>query len=580
MVSRSEVASGMQIDWDVPIEMDDGVVLRADVFRPPGEARSPVLMTHGPYGKNLPFEQGWPLQWHLLTTEWPEVLAGTSGRYHVWETVDPEKWVPEGYAVVRVDSRGAGRSPGFLDPFSPRETRDFAACIEWGGAQPWSSGKVGLNGISYYAINQWLVAGLQPAYLTAMCAWEGAADSYRDRTYHGGILSTFGTLLAQMQILRVQHGLGERGLRNEHTGEYVCGEQTLSDEELRANRVDVKASPRAHPLDDEFHRERSANWERVEVPFLSAASWGGQGLHPRGNYEAFMRAASREKWLECHGYSHWTTFYTNYGRELQLRFFGHFLKGEDTWSEQPRVQLQVRHAGERYVPRAETQWPLAGTRWTRLYLHADELGLADAPASHESSVRYTPLGDGVTFRAPAWERDVEITGPLAAKLWVSSATVDADLFLVVRLFDPDGAEVLFQGTVDPRTPIAQGWLRASHRTLDPRLSQPWRPYHSHDESESLQPGQVYELDMEIWPTCIVVPAGHHLALTVRGSDFDHGLEGVPVGDTGYVMRGCAIFFHDDPTDRSQDLFGGDVTLHTGGDTPSHLLVPVIPSSRS
>jgi predicted acyl esterase len=244
------------------------------------------------------------------------------------------------------------------------------------------------------------------------------------------------------------------------------------------------------------------------------------------------------------------------------------------------VQLQVRHVGERYVPRAETQWPLAGTRWTRLYLRADELGLADSPAVQESSVRYAPLGDGVTFRAPAWERDVEITGPLAAKLWVSSATVDADLFLVVRLFDRDGAEVLFQGTVDPRTPIAQGWLRASHRTLDPRLSQPWRPYHSHDGSESLQPGEVYELDIEIWPTCIVVPAGHQLALTVRGSDFDHGLEGVPVGDTGYVMRGCAIFFHDDPTDRSPDVFGGDVTLNTGGDTPSHLLVPVIPSSRT
>jgi predicted acyl esterase len=147
------------------------------------------------------------------------------------------------------------------------------------------------------------------------------------------------------------------------------------------------------------------------------------------------------------------------------------------------------------------------------------------------------------------------------------------------VFDPDGAEVLFQGTVDPRTPIAQGWLRASHRKLDPRLSQPWRAYHAHDRSEPLQPGEVYELDVEIWPTCIVVPAGHHLALTVRGSDFDHGLEGVPVGDTGYVMRGCAIFFHDDPADRPQEVFGGAVTLHTGGATSSYLLVPVIPGSR-
>ena len=113
------------------------------------------------------------------------------------------------------------------------------------------------------------------------------------------------------------------------------------------------------------------------------------------------------------------------------------------------------------------------------------------------------FGDGVTFLTEPLEHDTEITGPIAAKLWVSSATEDADLFLVVRAFTPDLKEVTFQGALDPHTPIAQGWLRCSHRKLDPKLTLPYRPYHTHDEEQKLTPGEVYEVDVEVWPTCIV-----------------------------------------------------------------------------
>jgi putative CocE/NonD family hydrolase len=184
-------SSVMTIAWDMPIEMDDGIVLRADVYRSCGEGRYPVILSCGPYGKGLAFQEGYPDQWRLMVAEHPDVAAGSSNRYQNWEACDPEKWVPDGYACVRVDSRGTGRSPGYIDHFSPRETRDLYECIEWAAAQPWSNGKVGLSGISYLAMNQWQVATLQPPHLTAMISWEGAADFYRDGTHHGGMLSTF-----------------------------------------------------------------------------------------------------------------------------------------------------------------------------------------------------------------------------------------------------------------------------------------------------------------------------------------------------------------------------------------------------
>jgi uncharacterized protein len=569
----------MQIDWDVPVEMDDGLLLRADVFRPDGDGGYPVILSYGPYAKGLAFQEGYPNQWERMVSQHPDVAAGSSNRYQNWEVVDPEKWVPDGYVCVRVDSRGAGRSPGRLDPFSPRETSDLAACIEWAAAQPWSSGKVGLGGISYYAMNQWHVASMRPRGLTAMCAWEGASDWYRDATHHGGILCTFFGNWYEMQVTTVQNGLGSRGPVNPNTGEPACGPGTLEDEELAARRADFAADVAAHPLDDDSHRARSGDWERIDVPLLSAGNWGGHGLHLRGNIEGNVRSASPQKWLELHGLEHWTHFYTDYGVRLQKRFFGHFLKGEDTgWEEQPPVLLQVRHVDGSFRERGEEEWPIARTEWTRLYLDAEEGCLTFSPVAGEGSAPYEALGDGLTFTSAPLEREVEVTGPSAAKLFVSSSTVDADLFVVVRVFDPSGEEVVFQGAIDPHTPVAQGWLRASQRKLDPSLSEPYRPYHSHDERQPLEPGETYELDVEIWPTSLVVPAGYRIALTVRGRDYEYpGAGGDRLTTFRNELRGSGPFLHDDPDDRPADVFGGTVTVHTGGERGSYLLLPFVPA---
>src|SRR3990170_3666906 len=415
---KSEIRDGMKIDWDAPLAMNDGIVLRADVFRPVGAGKYPVILSYGPYAKGLDFREGYKSQWARLIKAVPDTLEGSTNNYQNWELVDPEKWVPDGYAIVRVDSRGAGRSPGVIDSWSPRETRDFYDCIEWAGTQPWSSGKVGINGISYYAMNQWQVGALRPPHLAALCIWEGSSDYYRELTRHGGILCDFLGDWFNRQVVSVQHGVGDRGARNPITGETIAGPATLTDEELRKNRADVGGEAARRRLIDAYYRARLPDFSKITVPLLSAANWGGQGLHPRGNFEGFLHAGSTQKWLEVHGDTHFTHFYSNYGAGLQKKFFGHFLKGEDTgWDKQPRVSLNIRHPGEKFVLRGEAEWPLARTQWTKYFLQPD-LGLATAAPASGTTLSHQTAGDGLTFSTPPLTQSLEITGPVAAKLWL------------------------------------------------------------------------------------------------------------------------------------------------------------------
>ncbi|MEU0526444.1 CocE/NonD family hydrolase [Streptomyces niveus] len=577
---RTETVRGMRIEWDVPVEMDDGVVLRADVFRPVTDGPVPVIMTYGPYAKGLPFERGYPSAWKAMARDHPDTVAGTSNTYQNWEVVDPEKWVPDGYACVRVDSRGTGRSPGRVDPFSPRETRDFHDCVEWAGTRDWSNGRVGLNGISYYAMNQWQVASLRPPHLAAICPWEGASDFYRDGSYQGGIRSTFWDNWYDMQVKTVQYGVGEAGGRDPNTGLLICGDDLLDAAELAANRTDLGADIAAHPFYDSYHRDRSADWDAIDVPVLSCGNWGGQGLHLRGNVEGFVRAASGAKWLEMHGHAHWPLFYTDYGVDLQKRFFDRYLKDEaNGWEDRPAVQLQVRHVDATFTERGEDAWPLPSTRWTRLHLDAAGSSLAAGAPEAAASAEFAALGDGVEFSTPPLTEETEITGPLAARLYVSSSTTDADLFLVVRVWSPTGEEVVFQGALDPHTPVAQGWLRASRRRLDPELSTAHRPYHLHDRAEPLEPGEVYALDIEILPTCLVVPAGYRIALQVRGKDYVYPGPSARLSNLKNDLTGCGPFLHNDDRDRVAGTYDGRTTVHTGGDHASYLLLPVIPGAE-
>ena len=365
----------MKFDYDVAVPMSDGIVLRANVFRPDDTAAHPVIITMSPYGKDYDFKVSSAAQWRFLTGKYPTTLCARSSCTHwVWETVDPELWVPDGYAVVRVDARGSGRSPGVADHLSTRQASDYVEAIEWAGVQPWSTGKVGTLGISYYSWMSWLAAAQNPPHLAGTIVWEGASDWYREIAYHGGIM--------------VDRPFGVTGYPNQHGqpgGQYVSaatnaltgpdratGPEELSDTELMLNRVDMTAAFKAHPGNDSFYRARTPNLANVKVPILMAGNWGGHGLHGRGEPEAYNRVSTpaKDKWLEMHVGEHWEEFYIEPGVTLQKAFFGHYLKGLDNgWDKQPHVQVAIRTPGDAQK-RMEREYPLARTTFTNLYLDA------------------------------------------------------------------------------------------------------------------------------------------------------------------------------------------------------------------
>jgi hypothetical protein len=241
--------------------------------------------------------------------------------------------------------------------------------------------------------------------------------------------------------------------------------------------------------------------------------------------------------------------------------------------------LQVRHI-DKFVPRTENEWPLKRTQWTKLYLDPAGGTLSSSKPAKKSTLSFAAMGDGVTFMTPPLPEETEITGPSALKLFASSSTSDADFFIVLRVFTGDLREIVFQGAIDPHTPIGQGWLRASHRKLDKKLSTAYRPYHTHDKKEPLKPGEPVELDIEIWPTSIVAPAGYRIAVTIRGKDYEYGgASGGKLSNFKNELKGCGPFLHDDPKDRPPEIFAGTTTLHFAKTQAPYLLLPVIPAAK-
>jgi predicted acyl esterase len=472
---------------------------------------------------------------------------------------------------------------------SPREIQDYKELIEWAASQAWSNGRVGLMGISYYAITQWRVTALKPKGLAAIIPWEGAVDHYRDSATHGGIPSRFFIdAWYHRQVVVNAHGNQHSALRDAITAGPACGVASDADS-FPSTQVDMTAAFSNHPFEDAFHRERTPDLDAIETPLLSVGNWGGAGLHLRGNIEGFLGVRSPKKWLRIHAGDHFSPFYQEEALKMQRRFLDFFLRDIDNgWDKEPRIALVVRDPRQPFQRRTEDQWPLRGTQWTTLYLDGQRRALTASRPPEAKIISYGSASTGATFVLDAQENDCEITGPIQVKLWVRPSLRDMDLFVVLRLFDPAGKEVTFEGANAPAVPIADGWLRLSHREIDAQRTLPWRPYHRHNEPSLVEPDQDYAVDIEIWPSSVVVPAGYRLALTVLGRDFILGGRRGSIGRliarfcrtfpviAALFMPGSAPFLHDG---RDRDRFGGEHRILCGGSYDSHVILPVIPADR-
>ncbi|HWA36685.1 MAG TPA: CocE/NonD family hydrolase [Burkholderiales bacterium] len=552
------------VEKDVRIPLRDGTVIFGDVFRPDsGVERLPVLISLTIYQKDK--------LWRA-----PADLEEAPNEHMVWETPNPLWWCPRGYALFRVDSRGSGKSPGHSEPSSYQESLDYYDAIEWIAKRPWCNGRVGALGISYLASSQWRVANLQPPSLKAIMPWEGRADQYRDHAYHGGIFSL--GFVAIMQAIETAH--------------HLLGEAREYNPDAFNNNM--LWNYLRNDLDSEYWRQISARWDRIKVPVYSVGNWGAMALHLRGNTEAYMNAASKHKKLRIHTGSHIHPFYREEARVDQLRWFDYWLKEIDTGiMDEPPVKLEIRTGGSHdpYPFRFENEWPLARTQWTKMHLRIDRTHSGDENAvegalvverpATEAKGTYPTAGKakpgqgsspllflggaqgprtGLSFETAPMEKDTEIIGPVVLVLWVSSTTKDMDIFATIRNIGPDGKDLFEVGPNHQPVPVTKGWLRASHRKLDPEKSKPYRPYHAHDERKWLKPGEVVECRVEIWPTCMVFKKGHRLRLDIQPRD--------GVGSAPHTH------YHADYN------AGAMNTIHAGGIYESHLLLPVIPSQSN
>ncbi|KAJ5701949.1 hypothetical protein N7488_009497 [Penicillium malachiteum] len=540
----------------VPLKWNGGV-LRVNIYRPIVEGRYPSLVTYGPYGKDIYYGD-------FHEKPFSEVNPVHKSKYSAWETPDPVYWTKCGYVIVRADEQGLGQSPGLLDTMSASTANSFFDLIEWTAVQDWCSGKVGLLGVSYYAGSQWRVAAKRPKGLAAIVPHEGMSDDYRDRCRHGGILSNnFINFWWNRQVITNQYGRPNRP--KSRWGEDTI-EGDLDAAELAQNCRDQNADNAANPfLDDEYHLSKVFRLEDIDIQLLSVANWGET---------PFIFA---ETWRDIRGPARSTSFCGSLttimpGGRL-ARFHRFCLRKGDVGFNDPE--------GEKTFPRRdEMEWPIARTVYTKFFLTPD-LGLKkddqETEKAQASILSYDAGNSSVQgvkmleFKMPPVQSELEVTGHVLAHLAVSvdspttppPRNLDLDLFLTLRHFTAARKEVPYTGSSGDAVPVARGWLRTSMRKVNTespyhRPYLPQREYRSID-FQPVETGVIYECDVELWPTNVVVEKGGWLVLQVSSEDTDPGV---------------GLFKHNSPIDLPATKFSGTNNIHF--DHENYLLLPVIP----
>ncbi len=514
-------------EFDTWVTMRDGIKLCANVFRPQKPGKYPVIMSTTPYGKNNfneyeYFEKNIP-RVHVGHIEISDIVG--------IESPDPGFWVPNGYVVMHVDTRGQGESEGKTGPFSRKDEEDYYDLIEWAGAQQWSNGNVALSGVSYLAMSQWGVASRNPPHLKAIVPWEGVYDHYR-WAYFGGILET-----------GFRPWIWHQWIVPRHNKTYGYYEDNWPENATK------------HPVIDEYWRPYAYELEKITVPTLICASFSDQGLHSRDSFHAYTRISSRYKWLFNHRRQKWSVYYSEEAVAFQKRFLDHFLKGIDNGMlDVPRVRLEIYQSRTEYKVLHANDWPLEETRYIPLFLDARTRSLKPFAFPQESSISYPSDGSEAAVFELKFEHDTNVVGDTKLRLWVSTEEGDdMDLFVGLKKLDANGEEVFFYGSpgFNPNDIVARGWLRVSHRELDPEKSRPWKPYLKHERILKIKPGEIVPVEIEVLPHGTTFKKDETLRLVVQGASIDHLLI------------------------KLENLNRGRHRIYTGGRFDSHLLVPIV-----
>ena len=578
----SEANDPVVVEKNLAMRARDGVTLFADVYRPAVPGRFPVLVIRTPYDKSV-----------------DNALTETA------------YFPPRGYVVVVQDTRGRFASEGEFYPFL-HEATDGYDTIEWAAGLPWSNGRVGTVGQSYMAVVQYQMAATRPPHLLAMCPVSGSTSYFENSIWRRGVFELAYRL--KYFIMMGRETLMRRGLSDQLW-------PALADYLTDPNDIRSPLKPEALrqlPLQDWGERLREAApycaemlanshygpyWEQadlgrrfaaVSVPMLHVGSWYDMFQYDtvkmfRGlRTSAMTEQARRGQRLLMGPWAHLLPYSVPTSRgsgeidfgpaaridlhAIQLRWFDSHLKGIDNGLEQdPPVRIFVM--GEN-TWRDETEWPLARTRFTPVYLSSGgkansqqgdgRLDMALPGAQPSDTYVYDPadpvptcggtfigLGNGVrnqsaveerddvlVYTGAMLERDLEVTGPVVLKLFAASSAPDTDFTAKLVDVRPDGYA----------QNIAEGVVRARFRE-------------SLEFPTLIQPGRVYEYTIDLWSTSHVFKAGHRLRLEVSSSNFPrydrNQNTGHELGADAEIRPAQQTVFHDDRL-------------------PSHLLLPVIP----
>ncbi len=569
--------AGMQAVLDVKIPMRDGVKLSANIFFPPGTGPFPVILVRIPFDNGPWAETGWP-----------------GSRYR--------DFVKHGYVYVIQDVRGRFDSEGVFYTWHQNEAGDGYDTRKWIAQQRWCNGKIGPVGPSYLGQVQWQGVVESSDYLSAMMPAIASVDSWRmgnmyvNGAYQLALMQTWGFITSSRTLQPTQHYNWEKLLRFLPIIEM---DKAATGKEIPFVRDWIK-----HSAYDDYWREVSLEdkFDKVDVPVYNLAGWFD--AYPASAFRAFMGMREHAKSEEIrksqkilvgpwpHGLSRSTRAgNVDFGPDslidmeaLTLRWNDYWLKGIDNGiMDEPPVRIFVMGAN---VWRYENEWPLARTEYTNFYLHSQ--GRANTldgngtlspkpPVGGEPANKYTydpedrvpTRGGSLSYTIPGvggssdlagpfdqrsnerrddvlvytsqpLREDLEVTGPLSCKLYISSSAPDTDF--VVKLIDvhPNGQAISF----------ADGILRVRYR------DESW------EAPKLMEPGKIYPITVEMFPASLVFKKGHRIRVDITSSNFPHFDRNLNTG-------------HDPATDT--EIRVAQQTLYHSAQYPSHIVLPVIPA---